>query len=261
MKHHQLSGFATAVALAATLACTNSPTPPTAPQPPSGGGGAGSTLKATAPNVLSPSGGVEIEELSPVLTIANAAPQYVSALPLSYVFEVLNGANQVVYRSGEIAQGGGGQTSHKIGVELDFNQVHTWRAWAVYQGLRGPTSGNGSFKTFENKYGVSCAHLGNPVAIVACRVEQHGGGGMDHEETVQFLKEIAYDLNKGVFTDKGGWGVLHKTVGNNCHGYSCDIICEGNGPDQNQYDVLIDEQFPNWAEVSEVTVRHCEYIR
>jgi hypothetical protein len=261
MKHHQLTGFAIAVTMAATLACTNSPTPPTAPQPPGGGGGAaGSTLKATAPNVLSPAGGIELEDLSPVLTIANAAPQYVPDLPLSYIFEVLNSANQVVYRSATVAAGSGGQTAHEVNLNLNVNEVHTWRAWAVYQGLSGPTSAAGSFKTSENnKYGVSCAHHGTPIAIVACRAAQHGG--MDHEETIQFLKEVAYDLNKAVFTDKGGWGILIKTVGNNCHGYSCDIICEGNGPDQNQYDVLIDEVIPKWGEVSEVTVRTCEFIK
>ena len=84
---------------------------------------------------------------------------------------------------------------------------------------------------------------------------------MDHEETIQFMREVAYDLNRAGMSDKGGFGVLIKTVGNNCLGYSCDIICEGNGGDQNQFDILIDERIPNWGEVEEVTVRECEIVR
>ena len=84
---------------------------------------------------------------------------------------------------------------------------------------------------------------------------------MDQEETIQFMREVAYDLNRANLSSKGGFGVLIKTEGNNCLGYSCDIICEGNGGDQNQFDILIDETIPNWGEVDEVTVRVCEIIR
>ena len=259
MKHQKLFAFIIAVLTATTLACSNTATPPTAPTPPSGGGASdGSTLKANAPGVVSPSGGVEIEDLTPLLTINNASAQYLPNAVLSYIFEVINSANQVVYRSAPIEQGSGGRTSHEIGVTLNTEEVHTWRAWAVYQGLRGPLSSAGSFKTFS-RFGVSCAHHGNPLAIIQCRHAQHGG--MDHDEAVEFMREVAYDFNRARIGGHDEWGILVKTVGNNCHGYSCDIICEGNGNDQNQYDILIDEAIPNWAEVSEVTERQCEIIR
>ena len=41
---------------------------------------------------------------------------------------------------------------------------------------------------------------------------------MDPEETIQFMREVAYDLNRAGMSDKGGFGVLIKTVGNNCLG-------------------------------------------
>jgi hypothetical protein len=52
--------------------------------------------------------------------------------------------------------------------------------------------------------------------------------------------------------------LLVKTTGNNCDGYSCDIICAQNGADHDQYDVLLDETFPQWNELADPTVRPCE---
>jgi hypothetical protein len=76
------------------------------------------------------------------------------------------------------------------------------------------------------------------------------------------MKEVAYDLNQLDISDKGGFGVLVKDIGNNCLGYSCDIICEGNGGNQNQFDILRDESEPQWSEVGDgLVVRFCEIIK
>jgi len=263
MKYQRLLALALAATTTTVLACSQSPAPPTSPAgnnfTGAEAGPDGSTLKATAPVPVSPVGGVEITDLDPDLVINNAESKFVGNLPLSYIFEVTDEDGRVVYRSGPVPQGAGGRTTHEIGDDLDDNETHSWRAYAVYQGQRGPTSNAASFKTL-NRFGVSCAHTGTELGIVACRFEQHGGNAMDHEETIQFMREVAYDLNRLGISDKGGFGILIKTTGNNCLGYSCDIICEGNGNDQNQYDILIDERIPNWAEVSQVTVRECEII-
>lgn len=250
-------------ATAVTFACSKAPASPASPagtDPISTEAGPdGSTLKADAPTLVSPVGGAEIEDLDPELVINNVTPRFAPNVPLSYVFEVVNEENRVVYTSGPVPAGSNGRTTHEIAIDLADDEAHTWRAWAVYQGQRGPRSSTAGFKTFS-RFGVSCARPGaTPLDIVSCRFEQHGG--MDHEETIQFMKEVAFDLNRMNFSDKGGFGVLIKTIGNNCLGYSCDIICEGNGGDQNQYDILIDEAIPAWNEVSEVTVRPCEIIR
>ena len=266
MKYQRLLAFGFAALTAVTLACSKAPTTPTAP----GGGSAedlgaapdGSTLKVTAPVPVSPNGGVLIEDLDPDLVIENSKPLYVSSLNLSYVFQVIDEDGTVVYTSPQIPQGSGGRTTHEIGVDLDENEKHTWRVWAVYQGRQGPRSATASFETFA-RFGVSCARPGAiPVDIVACRFAQHDGArGMDHEEMIQFMREVAYDLNRLGISDKGGFGLAIKTIGNNCLGYSCDIICEGHGNDQNQYDILLDESIPQWLEVGEVTVRYCEIVR
>ena len=268
MNSQKLLALAVAAGTAVTLACGQSPRTPLSP---SGTAGVsadanpdGSTLKVTAPVPVAPVGGVVIEDLDPELVIENSKPLFVSSLNLTYVFEVIDEDGQLVHRSNPIAQGAGGRTTYEIPIDLDFNEVHTWRAWAVFAGQRGPFAAFASFKTFEEpRFGISCAHLGEPVAIIACRFDQHNGdSGMDHEETVQFMKEVAFDLNRAIFSDKGGYGLLIKTTGNNCLGYSCDIICEGNGPDQNQFDILQDERIPQWSEVGEgIVVRECEIIK
>jgi len=261
MKYQKLFAFAAAASTATALACSQGSPSPLAPSGALPGsiaaGPDGATLKATAPAVVAPIGGTESTDLSPELVVTNATSIYVPNLPLSYVFEVMNQAGTLVYRSTPIPAGAG-RTTHEVLGDLSNDQTHTWRAYAIYQGQRGPMSTVASFKTLS-RFGVSCAHLRDPLAIVICRANQHGE--MDHEEAIDFLREVAYDLNQTGISDHGGFGLLLKNTGNNCLGYSCDIICEGNGPDQNQYDVLIDDRVPNWAEVQNPTVRPCEIIR
>lgn len=262
MKHQTFIAFTAASALAFTLACSGQSPAPTSPNglDPAGTGANadGSTLKVTAPVAVSPIGGIEIDDTSPNLVINNSTGKFVN-LALTYVFEVLDSQNRVVYRSNPVTQGGGGRTTHEVNLDLDDEGSYTWRAIPMFQSQLGPRTATASFKTLA-RFGVSCAHLGVPIAIVACRHAQHGAG-MDHEENIQFMKEVAYDLNRANLSDRGGFGLAIKTIGNNCLGYSCDIICEGHGNDQNQYDILIDELIPNWGEVAEVTVRECEIIR
>lgn len=266
MKKQTLFAFTVAAATAVTLACSQAPAPPTSPAASdltsTNAGPDGSTLKVPAPTLVSPSGGAEIEDLDPELVINNVTPRFASSVPLSYVFEVVDAEGRVVHTSAPVSAGAGGRTTYELTVDLEDNETHTWRAWAVFQGQRGPRSSTASFKTLS-RFGVSCAHHGEPVAIIACRFAQHNGGsGMDHEELIQFMKEVAFDLNRAIGSDKGGYGLLRKDVGNNCLGYSCDIICEGNGNDQNQFDILRDESEPQWSEVGEgIVVRECEIIK
>lgn len=263
MRQQRILAFGLAAAAAFGLACGQTPATPTAPTNASVAGqpdaaADGSTLKVTAPTLVSPAGGIQLEDLDPELVIENAKPLYVASLDLAYVFEVLDQAGQIVYRSDPVAQGSNGRTTHELNRDLEDNKPYRWRARAVLDGRQGPMSATANFETLS-RYGVSCAWTGSPIGIIGCRIDQHGG--MDHEELIQFMREVAYDLNKLGISDKGGFGLAIKTTGNNCLGYSCDIICEGQGNDQNQYDILLDESIPQWLEVQDVTVRECEIVR
>ena len=72
---------------------------------------------------------------------------------------------------------------------------------------------------------------------------------MDAGQSLVFLKSVAGDLNKAG-TWGTGYGLLRKTGGASCGGYSCDIICRGTGNSQQQWDILGDSdgaQTPNWG--------------
>ena len=262
MKHTiQALGFAAIAAF--TLACAQQPAAPTSP--PAGSpifgeaGPDGSTLKVTAPSPISPVGGVEVDDDDPDLVITNVTAQFVDSLPLAYIFEVFE-EGQLVYRSGAVQAGSDGRTSHEIARVLDFDESFTWRAYAIYQGQRGPMSAAANFRTF-NRFGASCAHLRNEPAIVECRRAQYSY--IPYDELPEFLAKVAYDLNRAGM-EHAPYGRLIKTEGNNCHGYSCDIICAGQGSAQRQWDILVDEgglQAPVWNRVGETVSRVCEPVQ
>ena len=269
MHSNRLFTFALATLTAISLGCSQSPSSPAAPT--SGGPGSGgalpdgATLKVTAPSLLSPTGGVLVEDLDPDLVLGNSQGMYVSGLPLSYVFEVLNASGQVVYSSAPVAEGAGGTTRHEIAMDLEADQNHSWRAWAVYNGRRGPISGSEQFRTYvPGPGGASCAHLGAgpglELAIVQCRRAQFGF--MSSADRIEFLRRIAFDLGRAPYRDHPPYGLLIKVEGHNCFGYSCDIICSGQGGGQRQWDVLLDEdaaQVPVWNRVGEISARPCEF--
>lgn len=262
MKHNLFAlGFAGLCAF--TLACGQTPA---APSSSVGGslatgetGPDGSTLKVTAPRAISPAGGQELDDNDPDLVITNASAQFVGALPLDYVFEVLKDG-QLVYRSAPVPAGPAGRTSHETATLLDSDAAFTWRAYAVYQGQRGPMSEPAAFRTV-NRFGPSCAHLGSELAIVECRRAQ--SDHIPHDELPEFLAQIARDLNNAGM-EHAPYGRLLKDTGNNCDGYSCDIICAGQGSAQRQWDVLIDEneaQIPVWNRVGNAISRACEPVQ
>lgn len=257
--------FALAIAtvLATTLACSQPAVPPTSPASVTDGaseaGADGSTLKVSAPNPVSPAAGAVVDDDDPDLVIENVAGAFVRDLPLSYVFEVFAAGDRMVYQSAPVAAGSGGLTTHEVGVALEFDQSFAWRAYAVYQGRRGPISSTVGFKTF-NRFGVSCAHLRNEAAIVQCRRAQYGF--MSVPQRVEFLRRIAYDLNRAP-AEHAPYGILVKSTGHSCLGYSCDIICSNTGMHR-QWDVLSDEdaaQLPVWNRLGQIAVRPCEAVQ
>lgn len=102
---------------------------------------------------------------------------------------------------------------------------------------------------------------GSPLAIVQC--ERAKFGHMSSSQTVQFLRSTAVSLTRNGIGG-GPFGLLRKSGGSNCNGYSCDIICSGQGNAQKQWDVLGDAegaQNPGWSgpeTVPHIRVDVCE---
>ena len=79
----------------------------------------------------------------------------------------------------------------------------------------------------------------DPAAILGCERAKYGH--MSGDELTEFLKHSAQSLNRNGIAD-GPYGVLRKGTGSSCGGYSCDIICAGEGTAQRQHDVLLDAE-------------------
>ena len=212
----------------------------------------------TQPNPVSPTDGLEVQDETPELVIDNASPRFGGGVPLSYVFEVLDLGSNLLYQSAPV-ESGDGRTAHEIAVALESDRSFIWRAYAVHDGQRGPTSSGAEFRVF-NRYGATCAHLGNELAIVQCRRAQFGF--MSESERVEFLRRIAHDLGRAS-REHAPYGILIKSSGHSCHGYSCDIICSNAGGVHRQWDVLSsedDDQIPVWSRLDRIVPRPCEDV-
>lgn len=262
MKYPRSFGFAVATLAATVLACSDAPEPPVSPTGAGASVGAaapdGSTLKVTAPGPVTPRDGIEVQDETPELVLDNSTPLFGQGVALSYVFEVADLGSNVLYESAPVAAGEG-RTAHETGVALESDRAYIWRAYAVYDGARGPVSDAAQFRVF-NPYGRSCAPLRNEAAIVQCRRSQYGY--MSEAQRVEFLRRIAHDLNQA-HAEHTPYGLLVKSEGNNCNGYACDIICSNEGGVHRQWDVLSDEgggQFPLWSRLDRIAPRGCEVV-
>jgi hypothetical protein len=98
-----------------------------------------------------------------------------------------------------------------------------------------------------------------------CAEREKAGGAVGLSQPagiVSFLKSLAASLNANGISG-GPFGILVKDGGHNCNGYSCDIICSGNGSSQRQWDVLVDaggQSLPVWQSLSQIAVRPCEIV-
>jgi hypothetical protein len=90
-----------------------------------------------------------------------------------------------------------------------------------------------------------CDGLTQPYDILVC-YRQLYGTPMSHDEHVFFLRDATRHFNQ-VGVPDGPFGLLRKESGNNCNGYSCDVICAGQGSSQKQWDVLVNEEVPTWG--------------
>ncbi|MEP6916389.1 MAG: hypothetical protein ABJC89_12120 [Acidobacteriota bacterium] len=153
--HQKTFALCAAVALlAVAVACSKSPQSPSAPGAVGGTSPAaaadGSTLKATPPTPGSPIDNAQPETL--VLTATKASGKFDSTVPLTYQFEIKNAGGSTVCTSSEVAAGAGTTVSFTPACTMEFDQPHTWRARAVYQGAFGPWSSAAAFRTPNGGY-------------------------------------------------------------------------------------------------------------
>jgi hypothetical protein len=208
-------------------------------------------LKVTGPSVVSPADNSRLDTRQPTLVVNNpTAPHAPSAsFRLRFIVEGADGAT--VHQSSPVTLGSG-TTRYTVPVELDYDRPFRWFAEVVWNDSTGPASAVRGFTTPAPPEPpapqIELCPGDSPLGIVACQ-RAKAPEFMDRGELVDFLRAVAVNLNANGIGG-GPFGILHKNSGNNCGGYSCDIVCAGHGGGQRQWDVLLDienVQAPDWA--------------
>jgi len=220
-----------------------------------------------APTLISPINNATAANLHPEFRLRNA-PRTGPAGPITYTLELADNeafSNKfAVWQFDERAD----ETRFTAAADLIAGRRYFWHVRAFDSTTLGPWSSTHAFQTPlpvvivpTPPSGGSCASSTTPLNIVECRRSQYGKT-MTGSQTVAFLRGVATDLN-AKRVDGYPFGILSKP-GSACNGYSCDIICAGNGSSQRQWDVLLDGDpdtgaaIPTWSPLAGIVVRSCE---
>ena len=213
--------------------------------------------EVTPPAAVAPANNETVGSTTPTLHVQNAA----SIGPvghLAYEFQVATDEAFTRLVAAGIVNQGSGQTAFNSS-PLTEGTLHYWRVrasdgesssgWSPTRVFRtpaapkpptppaGPAPASGSGPCVSS----------NPEKVVECERAKYGR--MNSSQTVSFLQQTARSLNANGISG-APFGILRKAGGNQCNGYSCDIICSGQGNSQRQWDVLRDfegPQEPTWS--------------
>lgn len=128
-------------------ACSQSPETLVSPSAASGSATAnadGSTLKVTAPVIVSPRGGDQVDTRRPELVFTNSTAKFTSAA-LQYRLETFDAAGTFL-GARLVSQGAGNQTTFPSETDLAFAVVYSWRVRAEFDGQAGPWSATETFR-------------------------------------------------------------------------------------------------------------------
>jgi hypothetical protein len=204
----------------------------------------------------------EVVSTRPELSVSNGSSQG----PVStafYLFQVSSSPSFSNLIVNEEAVQQGGETKLVVPAPLSYSATYYWRVRISDGQTVGPWSATETFRTVAAPAptpgpspgptpapGGSCV-LSNGDAIVVCNRNRYGQ--MSVEQMLAFLVQSARDLNTAGING-APFGILKKSGGFNCNGYSCDILCSGNGSSQRQWDVLGDaDGIQNPAGFAEIT--------
>lgn len=214
----------------------------------------------TVPGLVSPVNNVRVAEQQPVLVINNSQRNHAVGA-LRYIFVVARDQAFTNVVASVMLNESSVNTQWKVDRVLEHNAMHFWRVratdgevssdWSPTQifttpAAPAPSPSPGPGPAPGPAPGGPC-NSSSPEQIVSCERAKYGF--MSHAQMNAFLRSVAQSLNRNGISG-GPFGVLRKGSGTNCLGYSCDIICAGQGNGQRQWDVIGDiegAQAPGWA--------------
>ena len=223
----------------------------------------------TAPGPVSPVNNEQVASTTPTLRVNNAT--FVGPVGgLAYEFQVASDqAFSRLLTAGIVNESGGSTTFNST--PLPNSATLFWRSrasdgettsgWSTTQSFRTPAAPAPAPPTPAPPSGGGPCVSSNPQKIIEC--ERAKFGHMSSSQTVSFLQSSARSLTANGIGG-GPFGLLRKAGGSSCNGYSCDIICAGQGNGQRQWDVLGDAegaQTPSWngpSTVPNIRVDVCE---
>lgn len=213
-----------------------------------------------APAALSPVGGAVIDGTRPTFKFRNAARSGPVG-SLTYTLQVSGEQSFAQAIAVNNASEHGNETSIELADDLPYDGKFFWRVrandlahstfgpWSTTQQFGTPkppvTPGPGPRPGPNPGPGGSC-RASAPIDILNCQRAQFPPGELSRPDLEAFIYRSVIDFNASGIPG-GPYGRLVKNSGNNCGGYSCDIICVGQGSGQLQYDVLIAENIPTWG--------------
>ena len=222
------------------------------------------------PQVMEPDNGETTSTISPLLSIRNSARSG-PAGNISYLYQLAETPTFSVLVNDHVQpENGAGETGWRP-APLKHDNTYYWRVRASDGETNSGWMSTARFSTPQEAPagggGGTAPPCGPPypsteLGIVKCQRSRYGTP-MSRSQIVSMLRGVARDLNSGSFPYHGQYGLLVKTSGTNCNGYSCDIICAGNGSGQRQWDVLADSTgtaAPTWGAIdpSHMAVRTCQ---
>lgn len=154
--------------LAVGVACSKSSPNPTSPtaaaQPDNGAAPDGSTLKATTPTLVTPTGGGQV--VDPLVLTASKSTGKFTDIAMSYRFQVRSGST-VVYDSGITGgSGSGNNVTHTVpsSAALNPDTDYTWRVRGESGGAFGSWSSDGAFRSPVGAY-IRGSEIRDPLTI------------------------------------------------------------------------------------------------
>jgi hypothetical protein len=225
-----------AAVLALAIACSKSSETPTSPSVSEGSGGNaapdGSTLKVTAPAVISPVNGAQPDSLT--LTSSKAEGKFDKTIPLSYQFQISTNAGQIVSSCTQTVtpDASAANVTYSPACGLDFDAPYKWKVRARSGDYVGPWSAEASFKTPSGGYingnevfdpltnGKTAGEPSGPVEFIS----GEGAKLIDHSSFIRY--RLPVNLQAGEFS------MMIKGADEGSEGDKSKVFAMQEGPDE-----------------------------
>jgi hypothetical protein len=249
-------------ALALGVACSKSTPNPTSPttasQSDSGAAADGSTLKASTPAIVSPSGGTQVAD--PIVLTASKAVGKFGDISPSYQFQVRSGST-VIYDSAVIGGvGSGNNVTHTVpSAALNADTDYTWRVRASFQGAVGSWSADGAFKSPVGAF-IRGNEVRDPLTIGRTVGEIRGPVQFSSEGLKLLAHESHVLYRLPVTLQSGQFSMMIKGADEGSEGDKSKVFAMQEGPEENDvttddYRMTAELRGANYAAPGSITCR------